>query len=177
MEYTAERLEKFKWPVSVSQKIYVSPKLIWDEITKPGNLEDFHPYCKKNPVSEWPGVGSRDEVHYYSGWVLIREFVNWIDGVGYDLLIGREGGRKSFVCWRITEEGKGIATLRITIFPYNLQHIPVVIRWIPHIFMIQPGLNSYLDSVLKGFEWFITTGKPVKKDQFGRHKWFSGEND
>ncbi len=62
----------------------------------------------------------------------------------------------------------------ITIYPHILQNIPVVIRWIPHIVSIQPALNSYLESVLKGFEWIITTGKPVIKDQFGSHKWFSG---
>jgi len=36
-------------------------------------------------------------VYYYSGWVLQRDFINWIDGVGYDLTIGRQGGRKSYV--------------------------------------------------------------------------------
>lgn len=41
---------------------------------------------------------------------------------------------------------------------------------------IQPALHSYLDAVLKGFEWFITTGKPVSKNQFGSHKWFSGND-
>jgi hypothetical protein len=173
MKFTPERTENFKWPVSVSRKIGVSTERIWDLITRPGNLEDFHPYCKKNPVQEWPGAGSKDEVHYYSGWVLLREFVNWEDGIGYDLLIGREGGRKSYVTWRLTEDQEGTGSLRITIFPHNLQHIPIGIRWIPHITMIQPGLNSYLDAVLKGLEWFIISGETVRKDQFGTHKWFS----
>ena len=174
MEYTAERIERFKWPVSVSRKIEVSPEHIWLVIAKPGNVKDYHPYCEKNPVYEWPGVGSKDGIYYYSGWVLHREFVNWIDGVGYDLLIGREGGRKSYVSWRLTEEQEGTGTLRITIYPHALQNIPIAIRWIPHIAIIQPALHSYLVAVLKGFEWFITTGKPVSKDQFGTHKWFSG---
>jgi len=176
MKFTAERIESFKWPISVCRKIGVSKEQIWDLITNPGNLEDFHPYCKKNPVQEWPGVGSKDEVHYYSGWVLLREFVNWEDGIGYDLLIGREGGRKSYVSWRLTEDQEGIGSLRITIFPHNLQHIPIGIRWLPHITMIQPGLNSYLEAVLKGLEWFIISGNPVRKDQFGTHKWFSNKD-
>ncbi len=175
MKFTAERIENFKWPVSVSRKFGVSTERIWDLITKPGNLEDFHPYCKKNLVQEWPGEGSKDEVHYFSGWVLLRKFVNWEDGRGYDLLIGREGGRKSYVTWRLSEDQEGMGSLRITIFPHNLQHFPIGIRWIPHITIIQPGLNSYLDAVLQGLEWFIISGKPVRKDQFGTHKWFSNQ--
>ena len=175
MKFTAEKIESFKWPVSVSRKIGVSTERIWDLITSPGNLEDFHPYCKKNPVQKWPGAGSKDEVHYYSGWVLLREFINWEDGIGYDLLIGREGGRRSYVSWRLTEDQEGIGSLRITIFPHNLQHFPIGIRWISHITIIQPGLNSYLDAVLQGLEWFIISGKPVRKDQFGTHKWFSNQ--
>jgi len=167
-----DEIKRFKWPVSVNRKIKASPQKIWSVISNPGNLEDCHPFCEKNPVHEWPGVGSRDVIYYYSGWVMERKFTNWIDGEGYDLLIGREGGRKSYVSWRITNDGEDVR-LRITIFPHALQNIPKAIRWIPHIAVIQPSLHSYLDSVIKGFEWFVTTGKPVIKNQFGSHKWFS----
>lgn len=173
MEYSAERKAGFKWPVSVSQKIEAPPERIWSAITQPKNLEDCHPFCEKNPVLEWPGVGAKDVIQYYSGWVLGREFVNWIDGVGYDLTIGREGGRKSYVSWRITDEPEGMGTLSITIYPHILQRIPVAIRWMPYFVSVQPALHSYLESVLKGFEWFIRTGKSVSKNQFGSHKWFS----
>ena len=172
MEFSAERIEKFKWPVSVSQKIQASPQKIWSVITKPGNLEDCHPFCERNTVFEWPGVGSKDVIYYYSGWILHREIVNWIDGMGYDLVIGRENGRKSYVSWRITGEQEE-AQLRITIYPHALQHIPVAIRWIPHAAIVYPALHSYLRSVVKGFEWFITTETPVSKNQFGSHRWFS----
>ena len=173
MEYTAEKMEKFKWPISVIQKVEASPEDIWSAITKHENLKDFHPFCEKNPVQEWPGVGAIDEVHYYSGWILQRRFTNWIDGIGYDLLIGREGGRQSYVSWRITEEENGMGALRITIYPHALLKIPVAIRWIPHLVVMRPMMHSYLESVLKGFEWFIRTGEPVRKNQFGSHKWFS----
>ena len=99
-----------------------------------------------------------------------------MDGVGYDLTIGRAGGRKSYVSWRITQEQENTGTLRITIYPHILQRIPIAIRWIPHSVYVQPALHSHLESVLKGFEWFITTGKPVSKNQFGSHKWFSGND-
>jgi len=174
MTYSAESIERFKWPVSVSRKIEATPQRIWLAISNPGNLNDCHPFCEKNNVIEWPGGGSIDDIHYYSGWVLRREFVHWIEGEGYDLTIGRVGGRKSYVSWRIILETDGTGTLRITIYPHALQRVPVAFRWIPHIAVIQPALTSYLNAVLKGFEWFITTGKPVSRDQFGSHKWFSG---
>ena len=176
MKYSAEIRERFKWPVSVSRGMQAQPQQIWSAITKPGNLNDCHPFCEDNSVCEWPGVGSKDVIHYYSGWVMQREFVSWIDGVGYDLLIGKTGDeKKSYVSWRITEEQKDTGKLTITIYPYSLQHVPAIIRWAPYKTVIQPALHSYLESVLKGFEWFITTGKPVSKDQFGSHSWFSNK--
>ena len=176
MIYSAERIERFKWPVSVSRTINASPQSIWLAITKPGNLKDCHPFCESNPVFEWPGVGSKDAIYYYSGWVLHREFVNWNEGVGYDLIICREGGRKSYVSWRVRKDQEDKGTLCITIYPDAMQNVPVVIRWLPHIVFIQPALYSYLESVVKGFEWFITTGKPIRRNQFGSHKWFSKNN-
>ena len=176
MTYSAKKIERFRWPITVRRKIKTTPQNIWAAISRPGNLEDCHPFCETNPVDEWPGVGSKDTIHYYSGWVLHREFTNWIDGVGYDLIIGMDGGRKSYVSWRITEEQENISTLSITLYPHILQQIPVSIRWIPHIASIRPSLGRYLESVVKGFEWFIKTGKPVHKDQFGSHRWFSTEN-
>jgi hypothetical protein len=106
-----------------------------------------------------------------------REFVSWIDGVGYDLVIGREGGGKSYVSWRISGQGGDSSSLRITIFPHALQNLPVAIRWVPHLVVLRPALRSYLESVVKGFEWFITTRRPVRKNQFGPHKWFSEDGD
>jgi hypothetical protein len=173
MDYSPKNLNRFKWPITVSRQIETSPKNIWLAISSPGNLEDCHPFCEKNPVDQWPGVGARDTIHYYSGWVLDREFTNWIDGVGYDLTIGREGGRKSYVSWRITAEQENVSTLSITIYPHIFQNIPTVIRWMPHIVAIKPSLHSYLESAVKGFDWFITTGKSVQMNQFGTHKWFS----
>ena len=173
MKYSLETLEEFRWPIGVSRIIETSPQNIWLGISRPGNLEDCHPFCEKNPVSKWPGVGSKDSIYYYSGLVLHREFINWIDGVGYDLVIGNESTAESYVSWRITQEKGNKSSLSITIYPYVFQNIPIVIRWIPYIVYLRPAFHSYLEAVVKGFDWFITTGKPVHKNQFGSHKWFS----
>ena len=42
-------------------------------------------------------------LEYLNGFVLIREFQTWDEGEGYSLMIGRDGGRKSFVEWEISE--------------------------------------------------------------------------
>ena len=139
----------------------------------PGNLEVCHPFCASNPVHVWPGANANDEIHYLSGWVYERQFRRWIEGSGYDLEIGRRGGGKSFVSWRISPIDDRSCTLRITVYPNVLQRLPVVIRWIPHRLRLRPMLEKYLESVVKGFEWYVTRGEPVPRDEFGKHPWFS----
>ena len=118
-------------------------------------------------------MGSQDEVHYLSGWVFARQFREWIEGVGYDLEIGRPGGSKSTVSWRITPIDEQSCKLRITVCPSALQGIPVVIRWLPHLLRVRPLLRQYLDSVVRGFEWYVTRKEAVPKNAFGTHPWFS----
>ena len=163
----------FKWSVTVEQPISAPAEKVWGAISMSGNLEPCHPFCLKNPVEVWPGEGSLDEIHYLSGWILERRFCRWIEGVGYDLEIGRPGGRQSFVSWRITGIDSQTCALRIAIYPHILQDIPMVIRWIPHIMRVRPMLKKYLSSVVKGFEWYVIRGEPVPRNQFGSHPWFS----
>ncbi len=163
----------FKWPVTATRGIAATVDAVWETISAPGNLLNCHPFCARNPVYHWPGDESHDEVHYLSGWKFERQFCNWIDGEGYDLEIGRPGGRKSFVSWRISEIEDQLSSLRITVYPNVLQNIPVLIRWAPHYLRVAPLLESYLTSVVKGFEWYITRGEPVPRNQFGQHAWFS----
>jgi hypothetical protein len=163
----------FKWPVAVTQPIAVAADKVWEAISMPGNLELCHPFCAKNPVQIWPGEGARDEIHYLSGWVFERRFCRWIDGVGYDLTIGRRGGGTSNVSWRIMPVDNQDCLLRIAVYPYLLQNVPPVIRWLPYLTYIGPMLQRYLSSVVRGFEWYVIRGEPVPRDQFGSHPWFS----
>jgi hypothetical protein len=163
----------FKWPIAIAQPIAAPAEMVWNTISMPGNLEPCHPFCAKNPVEIWDGEGSRDEIHYLSGWVFERQFQRWIDGVGYDLEIGRPEGGSSFVSWRIMPIDTQSCTLRIAVYPHALQNLPVAIRWIPHILRFGPLLRRYVSSVTRGFEWYITRGEPVPRNQFGSHPWFS----
>lgn len=165
----------FKWPVAVERTIDAPAQSVWDAISMPGHLELCHPFCARNPVKDWPGPNSKDEIHYLSGWVYERHFRQWIDGVGYDLEIGRQGGGKSAVSWRISPVDDQSCALRITVYPHVLQRVPVAIRWLPHLLRLRPILRSYLISVVSGVEWYVTRGEPVPKEKFGKHPWFSAQ--
>jgi hypothetical protein len=173
MALQADPQPGFRWPVAMSRPIAAPADRVWSVISAPGNLESCHPFCARNPVRAWPGTNSRDEIHYLSGWVFERRFVRWLEGVGYDLEIGRPGGRTSFVSWRILLGDGPSCSLRIAIYPFALQRWPTAVRWLPHLAYLRPRLRSYLVSVLKGFEWFIVRDEVVPREQFGSHPWFS----
>ena len=112
-------------------------------------------------------------MHYLSGWSYERQFHEWNEGVGYDLEIGRRGGGRSSVSWRITPVDNQSCVLRITVCPHALQKLPVVVRWLPHLIRLRPLLRQYLDSVIRGFEWYVIRNEPVPRNAFGTHPWFS----
>jgi len=155
------------------QRIAASADEVWDAISTPGNLEACHPFCASNPVQAWPGPDSRDEVHYLNGLVYKRRFLRWHDGVGYDLEISRRDDTIAAVSWRITPVDENNSVLRITVYPALLQNWPVIVRWIPYLLRLRPLLRKYLDSVVRGFEWYVVRGEAVPRNQFGQHPWFS----
>jgi len=173
MTSDANLLPGFRWPVAASRTIAVPTTKIWEVISSPGTLPLFHPFCEKNPVFEWSGADSHDEIHYFNGVVLVRRFTDWYEDIGYDLKIGRAGGRQSVVSWRIIPGKKDRCSLAITIYPYALQAVPAIVRWLPHFVRLRPQLRRYLQSVVNGLDWFITEGQPVRRNQFGAHPWFS----
>ena len=168
-----ESYSRFRWSVVSEQLIAAPVQKVWDVISTPRNLELCHPFCASNPVQTWPGEGSRDEVHYLSGWVYERHFLRWHDGIGYDLEVGRRGGGKSSVSWRIAPVDQDSCVLSITVYPHVLQNWPTVVRWIPYVLRVRPMLKKYLESVVRGFEWYVVRGEPVPRNQFGHHPWFS----
>ena len=108
---------EFGWPVGVTQSIDAPVGELWAAISAPGNLELCHPFCESNPVSVWPGAESQDEIHYLNGRVYQRHFVDWLDGVGYDLVIEESGRRVALVDWRIEGTSPTTSRLRITSAP------------------------------------------------------------
>lgn len=145
---------------------------LWNAISIENNLNDSHPFCKENTSLQWSGDTHKDKLVYLNGMTYIREFSEWLEGEGYNLWIGQDGGPKSYVEWRINEHPAG-SELSITVYPYLLSKWPKILAFIPYKIYIDPKLKSYLSSVLKGFKWFLDTNTAVPRNQFGKHTWFS----
>ena len=62
--------------ISVTKKIDSSAQELWKIISKPGNLNLTHPFCKKNDIIKWYGKGSKDVLIYLNGLTYFREFTD-----------------------------------------------------------------------------------------------------
>ena len=169
--------KKFRWPISSSILIDAPVSKVWEGISAPGNLNNSHPFCSENTVVIWSAEKSVDKILYFSDMVLERDFFAWEEEKGYKLMIGRKDGRKTEVHWEIEPVEKEKSTLRITLYVSHLQKTHILLRWLPHFLHVRPKMKRYLDSVLRGFEHYITTGRPVQRNQFGSHAWFSSKAD
>jgi hypothetical protein len=154
-------------PITHSQSIAACGEDVWQEISKPRNLIDFHPFCEENPVEVWPGSGSKDKIFYYSGLVLERDFTNWIEGIGYDLTASSQDGLQFKVSWRITYEDDYYSTLFLTIRQLLEPDSERKVKQFDRL------LTKYLGQVLQGFEYYMRTGERVTRNQFGSHRLFS----
>ena len=110
--------------ISVTKKIDSSAQEVWKIISKPGNLNLTHPFCKKNDIIKWDGKGSKDVLIYLNGLTYFREFTDWKNKIGYTLLIGRKRGPKSKVIWEINSTNNSVC-LTITVYPYLLKNWPI----------------------------------------------------
>lgn len=159
-------------PASKEIKLNFSKEKIWDLISSPRHLELVHPFCKSNKIIRWDDKGHKDILLYNNNRTYIRNFYEWKINEGYKLMIGEKGKDKSRVIWEIKEDNQ-TSTLKISVYPYIFSNKPAVIYLFYYIFFINPSLRSYLHNVLKGIDWYLNNNTPVKKNQFGIHKWFS----
>ena len=164
---------KFHWKISETLNVNINSDELWAIISSPSNLELFHPFCNKNPIINWPGKNSIDEIYYYSGLIYQRKFINWIEGVGYDLLIGEKNGHQSLVSWKIQNNGQ--TSLTISIYPYKYNTGIKLLNFIPYSILVKPLLKKYVKSVMLGLECFIKSNKTVQKNQFGYIRFFSNK--
>ena len=97
---------------------------LWELISRPGNLNQTHPYCLSNEVIRWDGEYHSDRLIYLNGRNYIRKFNTWNENEGYSLSIGEENGPQSFVEWRIDFLSENKSLLTITIYPHILSKFP-----------------------------------------------------
>lgn len=157
---------------SQTQVFSQSTSELWEAISVENNLNNTHPFCKNNQSLEWSHDAHTDSLTYLNGITYVRTFSEWLEGKGYDLWIGKEGGPKSYVKWRIKEHSRG-SKLSITVYPHLLRKWPKPVYFLFYYSYINIRLRSYLKSVLKGFKWYLDNGTPVPRNNFGKHSWFS----
>ncbi len=160
-------------PVAMQRDIDASAKQIWHIVSTAGYLTHCHPFCQTNDVANWPGVGARDTVLYYSGVCYQRDFVTWIEDVGYDLEIGPPPAKTARVSWRIEPLSESRSMLTIEVVPYIKSDLPQRRKQAYQQRAFGQTIASYLDSVLQGVAHFVTTGQAVRKNQFGSHPIYS----
>ena len=169
-----DHIPKYNRGITFVETLNVDTNQVWRILSSESNLELFHPFCEVNPTGKWPGKGSVDEVHYLNGWIFEREFHAWHEGEGYDLIIGRKYGRKSYVSWRIIpSRHPSSCKVSITIYPFIFNTRSKFLETIPFLLFIKPKLKSYLQSVLGGLKWYTVNQVPIPKNHFGKHSWFS----
>ena len=93
-------------PLSSKIVIKAAQDRIWEKLSEPGYLKKCHPFCDSTEVEKWPGVGSRDSITYYSGRTYRRNFVEWFDGIGYDIELGLPPDQTCRVLWRIDPQSR-----------------------------------------------------------------------
>lgn len=165
-------------PLTLSYQTAIAAPVarVWKTISTPSILEHCHPFCKENPVKEWPGVGAKDRIIYHSEVILDRHFLRWTENSGYQLVIGRGDTAAATVDWTITKMDTDGSMLKIAIYAYPsvaLRRYPKILYPILQRFYFAPLMRQYVASVVKGFQYHIETGKDVQRNQFGKNRMFS----
>ena len=162
----------FIWHVKRSQTIRCSSSKLWRIISSESNLELFHPFVKENQIISWKENQYEDILIYLNGRKMKRQFVFWKKDCGYDLYINQAGFKPSFVSWRIKGD-KEQSMITISIWPYLFNKGSKAFNWLPFQYFVRPSLDKYLYSVLKGLKHYLENDVIIKKNQFGKHPWFS----
>jgi len=161
-------------PLSATIDMDAAAEKLWQGITTAGYLKRCHPFCESTAVDTWPGVGSQDSITYYSGRTYRRNFVDWIDGTGYDIELGDRPNATARVLWRIAPLSDTACRFSIEVIPYLKTSLDDAKKAQYQDRLFGADLQHYLESVVQGVAYWITTGRDVEKDQFGRNPLYSG---
>ena len=172
-EIFAELNMKPATPISGSVSIAASASDLWTAISDAGNLKRLHPFCERNEVERWPGPKGIDHIYYYSGVHYQRDVLSWHDGQGYDLMVGPLSGKTSFAKWRIEEFSPNACNFSIEVTSYIRNDVSSEDRSRYETRVIKRAIPPYLDAVVQGVAYFVETGDPVTRNQFGAHEIYS----
>ncbi len=156
-------------PLEIKSIIDSPASNVWELFSSPGHLEKIHAFDKHNPVLKWQGEGSVDQLEYYSGIIHERTFTAWLPEVGYDIeVVERPSGKHTnSVKFRISPVDENRSELTITSTPAIPEAPSEEERQQDYESKTKPGVLMYFTSLEKGVEYYLTTGKPVHRNQFG----------
>lgn len=168
------RLLRSAGTFTVQRRVAVPAPTAWAMLARPGYLEDCHPFCARCSVHEWPGVGAWDTVHYHNGNAVHREFIRWVEGEGYTVNVRTmDETIVAEVDFSVAETADVSACTMATAvrLPSRgpVADLAAVVLWKTRI---EADARFYFSAVLKGFEYFLTTGEPVRREQFGAFRDF-----
>ncbi len=153
--------------------ISASRNVVFGAVSEPRHLETFHPFCRSNPIIRWNAESRRDVIEYRNGRVFVREFLEWSDLEGFELLIGPTGWQRSLVLWTFEERGESSCRVSIQIHPHVFQPRPQFVFFLLGRRWVRKSLETYLRSVLLGLKHYCETGENVAPNQWGVHPYFS----
>ena len=158
---------------TVRREIDASGEEVWQLVSTPGHLTSCHPFCESNEVEQWPGVGARDRILYFSGLELHREFTHWDEGEGFQLEIGPPGTRTARGVWVLTRLDDDRCALSISVIPYLRSELSETRKRAYERLAFGGSIERYLQSVVQGIDHRVTTGEKVHPNQFGKHPVYS----
>ena len=122
-------------------------------------------------------MGAHDSITYYSGRKYRRDFVGWIEGVGYDIEVGAFPNVTSRVQWRVLAASPVSSAISIEVFPFIKVGTEESKRELYLSRLFGADFQHYLDCVVKGVKYYSETGKAVDEDQFGSNKLYSNPDN
>ena len=171
LSYNIKSRDKFQ--ISNVIQIQASQKKIWEIITEPGHLKNFHPFCEKHKRVKWEGIGDRDAPQLYSGKITYRKIIKWEKEKGFQIEMDNGDGNITYVEFYLVEVLGPSIRFGIDIKTDSYRKIPRFMwNWFARKKLI-PSYEIYLYSILNGLKYFAETGIPVKRNQFGSHPKFS----
>ena len=157
--------------VTSTQHIDVSAPTLWAAITSDRHLEACHPYIQKH-TKNTSTSGLSDVITYLNGVTFSRESTAWMDGVGYDLKVGKASEPKNEVAWRIEAVSPTSCKLSISVTPRAVEKLPKLARGLALVVFVRRHVRRYLNAVTGGIKVWMETDKPIDKTAFPRHPWF-----
>tara|TARA_B100000963_G_C22557236_1_gene639620 strand:- start:524 stop:1012 length:489 start_codon:yes stop_codon:yes gene_type:complete len=157
--------------VSSTRNIDVPASQLWQGITSEQHLEACHPYIQRHSKSAKKSAIA-DEITYLNNVVFTRESTSWMEGQGYDLLVGKASEPKNEVQWRITPVNETSCQLTIAVTPRAIEKLPKVIRNLALTLFVRRQVALYLDAVTSGIKSWMESGAPVDKTAYKKHRWF-----